>query len=164
MKRVFYCFFFFSSRRRHTRLQGDWSSDVCSSDLVGEAATQELTELAGSNGSRTPGLNPYPATKAKLFLRMAWLANPFAYVSLNTLIALTPGVAKRLGLSTMLAGFCCSVWCFARLGAFIALWFWGGWHYRFRWLLAAYVTLVAAFAAMLMVPNLVVLLVAQVGF
>src|SRR5256885_13157775 len=27
------CYFFFSSRRRHTRLQGDWSSDVCSSDL-----------------------------------------------------------------------------------------------------------------------------------
>src|SRR5256885_4001872 len=27
-------FFFFSSRRRHTRLQGDWSSDVCSSDLL----------------------------------------------------------------------------------------------------------------------------------
>src|SRR2546426_2119296 len=29
------CVFFFSSRRRHTRLQGDWSSDVCSSDLKG---------------------------------------------------------------------------------------------------------------------------------
>src|ERR1039457_2083828 len=28
-----YAFFFFSSRRRHTRLQGDWSSDVCSPDL-----------------------------------------------------------------------------------------------------------------------------------
>src|SRR6266850_3881953 len=28
------CVFFFSSRRRHTILQGDWSSDVCSSDLV----------------------------------------------------------------------------------------------------------------------------------
>src|SRR2546426_12480208 len=28
--------FFFSSRRRHTRLQGDWSSDVCSSDLLHE--------------------------------------------------------------------------------------------------------------------------------
>src|SRR5256885_5626649 len=28
-----WCWFFFSSRRRHTRLQGDWSSDVCSSDL-----------------------------------------------------------------------------------------------------------------------------------
>src|SRR5205807_7265307 len=36
---LYYCFyfffyFFFSSRRRHTRLQGDWSSDVCSSDLI----------------------------------------------------------------------------------------------------------------------------------
>src|SRR5260370_31065534 len=27
------CFFFFSSRRRHTRFKCDWSSDVCSSDL-----------------------------------------------------------------------------------------------------------------------------------
>src|SRR6266581_6350301 len=30
---VFVFFFFFSSRRRHTRWTGDWSSDVCSSDL-----------------------------------------------------------------------------------------------------------------------------------
>src|SRR5439155_8686649 len=29
----FYCIFFFSSRRRHTRWPRDWSSDVCSSDL-----------------------------------------------------------------------------------------------------------------------------------
>src|SRR5437763_8167663 len=28
-----FCSFFFSSRRRHTRYIGDWSSDVCSSDL-----------------------------------------------------------------------------------------------------------------------------------
>src|SRR5467141_4441058 len=28
------CFFFFSSRRRHTRFKCDWSSDVCSSDLL----------------------------------------------------------------------------------------------------------------------------------
>src|SRR5437763_4845459 len=31
--RVSCVFFFFSSRRRHTRYIGDWSSDVCSSDL-----------------------------------------------------------------------------------------------------------------------------------
>src|SRR4051812_3235758 len=31
---VFFFFFFFSSRRRHTRLTCDWSSDVCSSDLL----------------------------------------------------------------------------------------------------------------------------------
>src|SRR5437879_11104200 len=30
--------FFFSSRRRHTRYIGDWSSDVCSSDLESRAA------------------------------------------------------------------------------------------------------------------------------
>src|ERR1039457_7315511 len=35
---LFVFMFFFSSRRRHTRLQGDWSSDVCSSDLVRNAA------------------------------------------------------------------------------------------------------------------------------
>src|SRR5260370_11739226 len=29
-------FFFFSSRRRHTRFKCDWSSDVCSSDLAGD--------------------------------------------------------------------------------------------------------------------------------
>src|SRR2546422_4102666 len=30
-----FSFFFFSSRRRHTRCSRDWSSDVCSSDLRG---------------------------------------------------------------------------------------------------------------------------------
>src|SRR4051794_35563932 len=34
-------FFFFSSRRRHTRWTGDWSSDVCSSDL-GDAVNRPL--------------------------------------------------------------------------------------------------------------------------
>src|SRR5215470_11743443 len=32
----YFYFFFFSSRRRHTRCYRDWSSDVCSSDLLGE--------------------------------------------------------------------------------------------------------------------------------
>ena len=31
---LFLVFFFFSSRRRHTRYWRDWSSDVCSSDLL----------------------------------------------------------------------------------------------------------------------------------
>ena len=102
--------------------------------------------------------------KAKAFLRMAWLANPFAYIAINTLIAVIPGVAQRLELSTMLAGFCCSIWCFSRLAAFFVLWHWDGWHYRFRWLLTAYLALVGAFAAILMVPNLAVLVAAQLIF
>src|SRR2546426_790543 len=39
--------FFFSSRRRHTRLQGDWSSDVCSSDLeLLEPTVEELVTMS----------------------------------------------------------------------------------------------------------------------
>src|SRR6266566_8960107 len=38
-------FFFFSSRRRHTRLQGDWSSDVCSSDLDRRVAVADQAGL-----------------------------------------------------------------------------------------------------------------------
>src|SRR5579885_3358938 len=34
VKFCIFCFFFFSSRRRHTRSKRDWSSDVCSSDLT----------------------------------------------------------------------------------------------------------------------------------
>src|SRR2546430_9910075 len=36
---------FFSSRRRHTRFDWDWSSDVCSSDLI---VTQQLQYAAGA--------------------------------------------------------------------------------------------------------------------
>src|SRR3989442_6999121 len=35
-------FFFFSSRRRHTRCGRDWSSDVCSSDLHGDPVAGRL--------------------------------------------------------------------------------------------------------------------------
>src|SRR5690348_17435761 len=38
--------FFFSSRRRHTRWTGDWSSDVCSSDLGWSAAAWTPTSMA----------------------------------------------------------------------------------------------------------------------
>src|SRR5205807_6231538 len=44
--------FFFSSRRRHTRLQGDWSSDVCSSDLAGPELATIVVESALLGGAR----------------------------------------------------------------------------------------------------------------
>src|SRR5690606_40896307 len=47
-------FFFFSSRRRHTRFSRDWSSDVCSSDL---------RLLAGSGSKIVPGTN-FPEKRA----------------------------------------------------------------------------------------------------
>src|SRR5690242_14931509 len=39
--------FFFSSRRRHTRLTCDWSSDVCSSDLVTVGAASATLDCRG---------------------------------------------------------------------------------------------------------------------
>src|SRR5438270_10053597 len=42
--------FFFSSRRRHTRFDCDWSSDVCSSDLVAHSGN-----VFNSTGYQLPG-------------------------------------------------------------------------------------------------------------
>src|SRR5436309_11266272 len=50
--------FFFSSRRRHTRFSHDWSSDVCSSDLVVRHRLLDVNVLAGlagpDRGQRVP--------------------------------------------------------------------------------------------------------------
>src|SRR5205807_4040340 len=54
-------FFFFSSRRRHTRLQGDWSSDVCSSDLKKQGQPGEQRSLGWTgigHGSSASGTRP----------------------------------------------------------------------------------------------------------
>src|SRR6266487_5364844 len=61
--------FFFSSRRRHTRWTGDWSSDVCSSDLAdlseqerraayrrqGKPVQEAGVDIAREVGARYPG-------------------------------------------------------------------------------------------------------------
>src|SRR2546430_5436761 len=58
-------FFFFSSRRRHTRFDCDWSSDVCSSDLYGDVVTTNCANTkviartwtaTDQCGNRTTGL------------------------------------------------------------------------------------------------------------
>src|SRR5437879_5771896 len=53
----FHCFFF-SSRRRHTRYIGDWSSDVCSSDLelVGLGLPTNSSDLSYLRGCAKPKL------------------------------------------------------------------------------------------------------------
>src|SRR3989454_12191967 len=69
-------FFFFSSRRRHTRLQGDWSSDVCSSDLhfVQRTKTGEFhapTRSQLQRGSADPQLIPAKEAMARSVLCLA---------------------------------------------------------------------------------------------
>src|SRR5688500_3654001 len=58
--------FFFSSRRRHTRLQGDWSSDVCSSDLHQQTAAMTNSAITSASRTRTAakaGARPPPPVR-----------------------------------------------------------------------------------------------------
>src|SRR5690606_19724506 len=59
-------FFFFSSRRRHTRFSRDWSSDVCSSDLLFCDSVQFYLEFADAWVFRE--LVSYPALLSDIFL------------------------------------------------------------------------------------------------
>jgi MFS family permease len=105
-----------------------------------------------------------PPADAKRFLRMAWIANPFSYVAINTVIPLIPSIADKLDLSTGMAGIVCSLWMFARLAAFAVFWQWTGWHYRFRWLAGSFGLMIVCFFGFLTAQSIGLLLVAQVGF
>lgn len=98
------------------------------------------------------------------FLRMVWLAIPFSYIGITTVIAIIPVLATTLGLSTSQAGLFCSIWMFVRLGTFLVLWQWTGWHYRFRWLVGAFVGMTAGYSLLLLSTNLGLLVGAQVIF
>src|SRR5256885_121992 len=50
---VGYAIVFFSSRRRHTRFKGDWSSDVCSSDLSQGAQVQVSVVAVNGQGKQS---------------------------------------------------------------------------------------------------------------
>ncbi len=128
--------------------------------------TLARAEVSG-NGSAQEDLHldqqrsPVPP---ETFLKMAWVANPFAYIAINALLPVIPKLAERFALSPMFAGFVCSVWFFSRALAFLVLWQWTGWHYRFRYLIWAYVTVAVCFTAMLLSRELWVLVVGQALF
>src|SRR2546430_3603691 len=65
--------FFFSSRRRHTRFDCDWSSDVCSSDLVLPAPLGPIK--AWIVPRRTARSTPLTATKPLNSLVRPWVAS-----------------------------------------------------------------------------------------
>src|SRR5262245_62611437 len=62
-------FFFFSSRRRHTRCLSDWNSDVCSSDLAAEREGVTPKELADRNAARFEALGPRINVSNDFFIR-----------------------------------------------------------------------------------------------
>ncbi|HYE30599.1 MAG TPA: MFS transporter [Methylomirabilota bacterium] len=116
-------------------------------------------------------INPQPAEERarspvspERFLKMAWVANPFAYLAINAAVPVMPGIARKLELTPKLAGFFCSIWFFSRAAAFLLFWLWPGWHYRFRYLLAAYLALIGAFGTILVSRNFGLLVGAQIVF
>ena len=139
----------FERLARATKAQG--------SRTVATSAREDDEDQPTAERRRSPVAPP-------AFLRMAWFANPFAYLAINTLIAVSPTLAKRLELTVGQAGIFCSVWLFARTGSFLWLWLWPGWHYRFRWLGGAFAVMTVSFAALLLATNLWVVIAAQILF
>jgi MFS family permease len=105
-----------------------------------------------------------PAGASRGFLHLAWLANPLAYVAINTTIPLIPSISVNLGLSTAAAGMVCSLWMFARLAAFVVLWRWTWWHYRFRVLAVSFAIMALCFAGIVCTASVWMLIAAQIGF
>src|SRR2546429_7805197 len=60
-------FFFFSSRRRHTRCSRDWSSDVCSSDLLSANALAKAGHTVYATMRDTAGRNAPQVADVKKF-------------------------------------------------------------------------------------------------
>ncbi len=130
----------------------------------GSATAVTQPEAAINEAPAMPALNPRPIAKARTFLHLAWLSNPFAYIAINGLIPVIPNLSAKLGLSHAEAGLVCSVWFWVRLGAFVWCWLWPGWHYRFGGLLAAFIGLAGGFMVMLLTHHVWVLILAQVVF
>lgn len=130
---------------------------TCSNSSAEQSANESNDAVPEREHRRSP-------VTPQTFLRMAWLANPFAYLAINTVVAVVPALANRLQLSVAQAGVFCSIWLFVRTGSFLLMWLWPGWHYRFRWLVAAYVMLAVSFVVMLVSGNLWTVIVAQVAF
>src|SRR6266542_3364063 len=90
------CFFFFSSRRRHTRCYRDWSSDVCSSDLADPQAPlpAALAALLGEFGCPVLPMRYESAELAKIAINMCLVAS---IATANTLAELCERIGADWG-------------------------------------------------------------------
>src|SRR5205814_7731398 len=89
-----FLFFFFSSRRRHTRCLSDWSSDVCSSDLVTISGKKGGKELALIEDIRKKIMN---VSTEKSFDDMKPYTNTIAGTSVNYAMLPIRSEERRVG-------------------------------------------------------------------
>src|SRR5207253_7723627 len=85
-------FFFFSSRRRHTRWPRDWSSDVCSSDLIDRNHESILREWITITEINAPSGQEQPRAKHIEELLRKYHLDDIHYDSVGNLIAVRKGI------------------------------------------------------------------------
>src|SRR5256884_1967918 len=72
-----FIFFFFSSRRRHTRCSRDWSSDVCSSDLFRDRGQPHFVEHTPPDHGRIETRKIWTTTELNSYLDFPHVGQAF---------------------------------------------------------------------------------------
>jgi predicted MFS family arabinose efflux permease len=127
-------------------------------------ATPVAEPAAVVQSGSPPPLNRRSLSKTRTFVSLARVANPFAYVAIYGVLPVAPKISEHFGLTPAQAGQILSVWMWVRLGGFVWFWLWSGWHYRFRWLMSAFIGLIGSYAVILLGSQIWMLVAAQVVF
>ena len=115
----------------------------------------------------SPQGHPIPQREVRItrvFQKLAWMGNPFAYMAMNTVIAVVPSIAERAGLGIEEGGRLMSAWFIVRTLTFAVLWAWHGWHYRVGWFLGSFLLLIVGFITVMTTHHLWMLVAAQIAF
>ena len=115
----------------------------------------------------SPQGHPIPQREIRItrvFQKLAWMGNPFAYMAMNTVIAVVPSIAERAGLGIEEGGRLMSAWFIVRTLTFAVLWAWHGWHYRVGWFLGSFLLLIVGFITVMTTHHLWLLVAAQIAF
>ncbi len=105
-----------------------------------------------------------PPDRVRLFAKLSLFANFMAYFALTSLSALMPSVGFRLGLRADRVLWLSVVYLAARAFSFFLFGSWTGWHYRWRWLIAAAAAAPLLLAAIFFHPSLAVVVAAEALF
>ena len=100
----------------------------------------------------------------QVFQKLAWIGNPFAYMGMNTIIAVVPSIAEHAGLGIEAGGRLMSAWFIVRTLTFAVLWAWHGWHYRVGWFLGSFLLLIVGFITVMTSHQIWILILAQIAF
>jgi len=125
------------------------------------------TPTGAPDTSCNPSIDPIPKREVRVtrvFQKLAWMGNPFAYMAMNTIIAVVPGIAEHAGLGIEEGGRLMSVWFIVRTLTFAILWAWHGWHYRVGWFLGSFLLLILGFVTVMTTHQIWMLVVAQIAF